>query len=136
MPLVKVRYRDTVPEAVLKGLGSLLCAAVAEQLTCNDDGGQLTPNDIEVQFDACSPYDVVLHDLTIDVEAMHFPLRDKGDPDQRESDFETRVWRIREDLVSAIPIGNTFGLWVKLSNAQWAEGESTGRPLAGFQSGM
>lgn len=124
MPLVRVRYSlehegHVLRPKVLEGLGESIRIAVAMHLSCRQ--GELVPDDIEVFFEEASPYDVSGYQVMIDVEAMYYPQRDKGDDKLGENNFASRVSNLRDDLHQMLPMHVGFGLWVKLVNAQWAD---------------
>jgi hypothetical protein len=138
MSEVIVRYKQgIVPEAVLTGLGPLLQHATAAEFTCGSPGGQLTEGEIDVFFIPCGPYDSMGNDLAIHMDHKDFPLRRHGGPEGRgEFDFQERCDKLQQRLEESLPAGLKFGLWVDLKDAEWREGESLGRPLAHFQSGV
>jgi hypothetical protein len=116
MPLVRVRYAATIEDPVLEALRDQLPEAVAAALTCDDEGGNLTADDIEVFFDQQSRWDVVpYHVISLDVEAMEYPDRARS--------LERRTEKLRQAVATMLDHSHNFGLWVKLVHAYWTATE-------------
>lgn len=118
MPLVRVRYSlnhngAVLRESTLKALGPALQVAVANRLSCDDEGGELAPDHVEVLFSEASSFDVSAFQVIIDVEAMHFK--------SRHENFKERISSMGEDVRNMLPGHVSFGLWAKLNNAAWTE---------------
>ncbi len=116
MPLVKVHYQlehegHVLDTRVLEGLGASLAFAVAANLTCSDKDGDLSAEDIEVLFFPASPFNSSGYQVLVEVEATHFPDRNKN--------FEDRIRILGLDIRQMLPRHVSFGLWAKLNNAAW-----------------
>jgi len=76
MPLVVVnRNPETVSDELLREILANLPAIVAGRLTCEDPGGELTVEDVEVWVRNSGPIDVNTKDLEIIIWANLFPDR-------------------------------------------------------------
>ncbi len=78
MPLVVVnRNPKILTDELLKPLVASLPESVANTLTCNDLGGDLTAKDIEVWVQDFGPYDINTKDVEIIIWANLYPERQK-----------------------------------------------------------
>lgn len=114
MPLVRVHHSQTrgSSEEELLELGQVLSQSVSANLTCDDLGAQLTPDDIEVFFERKKGYDTCHYDYLIEIESYFYPSRD----DNRQQ----RVNAIREEVMLDLP-GKRIAVWLKLlPHAAWS----------------
>lgn len=119
MPLVNVTYNpNAILEQHLKPLGNCLRLKVAWALTCEDEGGSLTPDDIEVRFHAVGPHDINASDLMIEVFANDFPSRRRNIQDRAEAIAEAvREFHNRGGGLRSSDFGGKNFVWVLLAPA-------------------
>ena len=118
MPLVRVRHNVTGAEdgtRFLETFGPRLRVIVASSLTCHDEGGELSEEDVEVVFEEASRFDIGAFDINIKVEVMRFPAR--------EADLNERTAKLGLAIADLlIPEQSpSFGLLVKMIDAGWYE---------------
>lgn len=114
MPLVRV-YDDTgFQQDTLKVVEALLRSVIAEELSCSDKGGELTPDDMEVFFLAQTPQSS--YHLLIDIEAVNFPSR-LANQQERSGRIKDRVAQALESDVRGVNVA----VWLKLLDATWSE---------------
>ena len=111
MPQVEVVRSDTVAPEVLQPILELLPEVVAESLTCNDPGGQLSAEDIEVLFRDGHDYDCGgppqhPYHLQIRIFANDFP--------SRRNNLDTRRTVLIENLRSVVPRDLNVYIWILL----------------------
>src|ERR1043166_4621491 len=77
MPLVRIRYKDTVDHQSLRALLPVVCGTVADQLSCTNEGEEIkiTPNMVKIRFDAASELDTNMPDIFLEVEARALRVR-------------------------------------------------------------
>lgn len=121
MPLVIV-FANRSCEALsgyeaLKQLGPLLQQLVAQALTCDDPGGELTAVDVEVDLKYRDPKWNIggdQYDLQIVVFANDFP--------SRKANLEERCRQLRDLLRDQTELGGVKGyVWIRLAPAAFAE---------------
>lgn len=113
MPLVNIRYKHNVEQKVLKGILPDLCQTVAEQLCCDgpDERIMITPQMVKVRFDQASELDTNMPDLMIEIEARHFPERQKS--------LNSFGEQLTTALAPHIPNDIQLSVWFKLCHADW-----------------
>jgi hypothetical protein len=118
MPLIDVTYDGSVDDEVLRRLGELLPAVVAEAVECPEEPstGPMQPGDIEIRFRKKSPMDVGELDVVVEVRTKLF--------EHRVQDKQRRADLIRDHL-SILPLGQ-FGVWLILSEGAWSQNEAVG----------
>ena len=115
MPLIQLGYNPkSVSEEFVGFFASELPVIVAEALNApEDDGGGLTPDDIEVWCRKASPNDVGDADLQIVVLANHFA--------SREANLEERKDNILNAVKDIVHLGLHGFVWVLLAPAAFGE---------------
>ncbi len=113
MPLALLRYRQSVTDDVLEHLIAAIPVAIAAAFDCEDDGGDLSPKDIEVEVAPVGPKDVNAYDVCITVLANHFPSRD--------ANHEERRLLMQAMLAEYVPKGLKAYLWTLLIPASFGE---------------
>jgi len=114
--MVTVRFKE-VPEGVdLGSVAAIIASSVAQELGCDDFGGQLTPDDVEVEYRLFGPKDKHNEYVCgIMVDASEFP--------SRSDDLEERRKRLQdhmEIILDAFLIGRKW-VWVRLFPASFGE---------------
>lgn len=92
-------------------LGSALAQAIANHLTCDDEGGELTQSKVKVMFHEYSRCDTRSFDFVFEIKAMYFSAR--------QANLQERVLALRDSIRGILPGMLSFGLWVKLNSAGW-----------------
>lgn len=113
MPLVTLRRSQRVPDEVVDALVKAIPVAVSESLDCNDLGGDLTPDDIEVEVGTIGPLDRNRYDICVNVIANDYP--------ERKASLEVRRQHLQAALIRHIPGGLTGYVWVRLCPASFGE---------------
>ena len=120
MPLVLVtangfRCSGMVVGSGLKTIGELLTVWVADALTCEDPGGHLAKDDIEVRFSMRSGLDVggEQYALEVIVFANDFP--------SRRQNLEERCCAVRDKLRTTLTPDVHGSVWIRLAPAAFAE---------------
>lgn len=92
MPQVIFRYRkDLAKDMPFRKISNEIAKIVAEELSCEDAGGDLTDKDVEVEFRPFGPHDRTNgFAVSIVIDANDFPARKKN--------FEERVQNIARKL--------------------------------------
>ena len=113
MPLIDVTYDGSVDEEVLRRVGDLLPAVVAEAVECLEEpsAGPLQPGDIEIRFKKKSALDVGDLNVVIEVRTKLF--------DHRVRDKQRRADLIR-DRLSPLRLGHV-GVWLILLEGAWSQ---------------
>jgi hypothetical protein len=120
MPLVTVRHITLEPCNDREGLISIINALpqiVAENLTCEDEGGSLTASDVEVEEKEYGPHDINGDfDFSVTIDANLFP--------SREANLDERARRIEEQLRAILPVDlpMKYYIWLRLFPAFFVEG--------------
>jgi hypothetical protein len=119
MPLVLVTANRTrfpsLTDAYLRPIGELITTWVANILTCDDPGGKLTPNDIEVRFQDRSLLDVGgdQHALEVIVFANDFP--------SRRQNLDERCRQLQDYFKAALMPDLHGYVWIRLAPAAFVE---------------
>ena len=117
MPLVQVLMNDAINEDLFSQYANGLRDLVAGALTCDDAGGNLASNDIEVSFrirDENRDFDgKTKYDVQITVFANYYPLR--------QDTLQDRTDHINRGVVDIFPGGLTGYVWVLLAPAGFSE---------------
>ncbi len=113
MPLAMLRCSNRVPDNAVEALVAAIPVALAEAFDCEDEGGDLTPNDIEVEVSTVGPKDRNDYDVCITVFANDFPSR-KANHDERRQ-------RMQDALAQHVPADMTGYLWTLLAPASFGE---------------
>lgn len=116
MPLVEVTYAPTVPETLLRELGSVLPHLVSLAVECPEEpyDGDLQPGDVEIRFRALSPLD--RSGLPVVIE-----IKSKWTAD-READRQERVDTLHAQLRAATGLVD-FGVYLSMPTAAWSQGD-------------
>jgi hypothetical protein len=121
VPNVRVKYLPKVFRQYIWEIRDSLREIVANALTCDDAGGQLVPNDIEVKMVEMTDSDIFNYALGIDISAMFFPSR-MANLEERRSQIEKAI----------VPLlfrrGLKFYACVELSPTAWGESVSEVTP--------
>ncbi|HUD20531.1 MAG TPA: hypothetical protein VMQ44_00470 [Candidatus Saccharimonadales bacterium] len=78
MQVVHLYVGPKFDQSFLSILAAALPAIVASGLTCDDPGGQLEPEHVDVITHRLSKDDVVRREITIDIEANRFQSRQEN----------------------------------------------------------
>lgn len=113
MPLVMARFAPDIPEEVVNAVVGAIPAALAEAFDCPDPGGDLTPNDIEVEVSTVGPKDINDYHICVTVLANDFPARKENLDDRRK--------RMQALLAPHIPPDMKGYLWTLLCPASFGE---------------
>jgi hypothetical protein len=112
MPETVVRHKGLLSFRVKAGVWVAVAPILAEELACDDFGGDLTPDDIMMFFEEIREGEACLYDLYFRVEAMTFP--------DRLDSIKDRTLRAHARIQKLYP-DKKIGLWVKLGDGYWAE---------------
>lgn len=115
VPFVEVAYDSTITEPMIRQLGALLPALVAEAVACPEepDVGPPEPGDLEIRFRPKGPFDVGGLSCAVEVRTKLYPSR-----------LETRQVRaelIKEGLSTALPGTRHLGVWLVLADGWWTQ---------------
>jgi len=119
MPLVVItanRARDELTWDVLRQFAERLQPEVAHVLTCDDEGGQLTRHDIEVEVRDLNPQRSIggdQYDIRIVVLANDYPTR--------RADLFERSEQLTDQLQPLLPEGIHGFVWILLAPAAFVE---------------
>jgi len=120
MPLVLVtanRNHPKINDAMLNGLCLVLREQIPRFLACDDPGGHLTPDDIEIQLrdrDPSRDVGASKHDLHIVVLANDFP--------SRKANLDERCKHICGCIAECYKKDNIHGfVWIRLAPASFQE---------------
>lgn len=114
MPLVVVnRNPEVLTDELLKSLVASLPSFVANVLTCNDPGGDLTPQDIEVWVQDFGPHDINTKDVEIIIWANLYP--------ERQKTLELRRRFLCSELRFLLPKEIGGFVWILLQPASYGE---------------
>lgn len=117
MPFVRVLLKPGVTPELLEhcGFDQVLRASVANATDCADEGGRVTPSDVDVQYVTRLAADQPLCDITVMVQARRLPTR-TAEQDERSA-------RLRDGLVAAVPRRYVAATCITLSHDAWAVGQ-------------
>lgn len=112
MSLVCVRYKTTIDPDTVQNALPVLCATVADQLSCEHNNQKITvtPEMVKVRFEQTTPYDLHMPDVYIEIEARAFEAR------------MPRLGRHAAELCAKLePLlpGVHFSVWYKLCHGVW-----------------
>ncbi len=113
MPLVMLRCSKRVAPEAVAALAKAIPVAVAEAFDCEDQGGDLTFHDIEVQVTTVGDQDINSYDVCITVLANDFPARRANHAERRQ--------RMQTALAPLVPVDMTGYLWTLLCPASFGE---------------
>ncbi|MFI6937720.1 hypothetical protein ACIBI4_00495 [Streptomyces sp. NPDC050418] len=116
MPLVEVTYASSVPEPVLRELGSVLPHLVSLAVECPEEpyDGDLQPGDVEIRFRELGPLDRSGLPVVIEIRSKWFA--------SRAADRQERVDVLHEGIRAATGL-DEFGVYLSLPVAAWAQGD-------------
>ncbi|MCW5254217.1 MULTISPECIES: hypothetical protein [unclassified Streptomyces] len=116
MPLVEVTHAPTVPEAVLRQLGSVLPHLVSLAVECPEEpyDGDLGPGDVEIRFRPLGPLDRCGLPVVIEVRSKWTPHREAG--------RQERVDTLHAGIRAATGLDD-FGVYLSLPVASWSQGD-------------
>jgi hypothetical protein len=112
MPETLVRHKGQLSFRMKADIWREVAPILAEELTCDDPEGSLTPDDIMMFFKQIEIGEACLYDLYFRVEAMTYP--------SRLDDIKDRTLRAKARIQRLYP-NEKIGLWIKLSDGYWAE---------------
>lgn len=113
MPLAILRHSKRVPESVVDTLKDMIQFRLAQRFDCEDEGGDLTPGDIEVWVSEIGPKDRNEYDICITVLANDFP--------GRRVNLDERHQKLLADLGEYVPRDLSGYVWVMLCPASFGE---------------
>lgn len=119
MPLAQVLANDgheSLTHEMLRSFSQSLRDLVAETLTCDDDGGELTAMDIEVRLNYRDPkrdFGGEEYDVQVTIWANDFP--------GRRANLQDRCSRLNQQVKVYLPSGVRGYVWILLAPAAFAE---------------
>jgi len=125
MPEIQLKYRHPISRELVDALAAGLPAIVASNLTCKDEGGELTPEDVEVEIIEMRPdTHHTRYDLQIKIDANIYPSRLKSIDARRERiciEVESFVEGVCESMGKPYLESKSGFVWVRLSPGSFSE---------------
>jgi len=110
---------EVVPSEAVRDFRDALRFGVAENLTSQDSGGQLTPDGISLHAQAFGPLDLPVKDVEVTIIVNDLP--------GRRANLDERRHVIAMYVKSWLPLGATADILVSLQSGSYEEIQGAGR---------
>jgi hypothetical protein len=91
MPYVRIRYKDIGAARRLRDSAEAIAEKIAFALTSSEDGGQVTPDRVKLEFGSADPMDYNTREVDVQIQARAFPGRIANERERTEA--ITRIFR-------------------------------------------